>query len=55
VDDFLDDPDEVREIALSAGYHADPEHFKGLRSDHQYLWPGLREEFSRLLGTPVTE
>ncbi|WP_432171606.1 DUF6445 family protein [Streptomyces sp. 1222.5] len=55
VDDFLDDPDEVREIALNAGYHTDPEHFKGLRSDHRYLWPGLREEFSRLLGTPVAE
>ncbi|WP_371645329.1 DUF6445 family protein [Streptomyces mirabilis] len=55
VDDFLDDPDEVREIALSASYHTDLQYFKGLRSDHRFLWPGLREEFSRLLGTPVTE
>ncbi|MFJ8106306.1 DUF6445 family protein [Streptomyces sp. NPDC096132] len=55
VDDFLDDPDEVRGIALSTGYHTDARYFKGLRSDHRFLWPGLREEFSRLLGTPVTE
>ncbi|MFE9613644.1 DUF6445 family protein [Streptomyces sp. NPDC006012] len=55
VDDFLDDPDEVRRIALNTKFHSDLAYFKGLRSDHRYLWPGLREEFSRLLGTPVTE
>ncbi|MEI8050640.1 MAG: DUF6445 family protein [Actinomycetes bacterium] len=55
VDDFLKNPDEVREIALSQTYVARPEYFKGLRTDERFLWPNLREEFSRLLGLEVTD
>jgi Family of unknown function (DUF6445) len=55
VDDFLLDPDEVRELALAQRYVSDLRYFKGVRSDQRFLWPHLREEFSRLLGTPVLE
>lgn len=55
VDEFLRDPDEVRDLALSLKYGEDLRYFKGRRSEERYLWPNLREEFSRLLGKPVTE
>lgn len=55
VDNFFDDPDEIRAIALAQEYREDLHRYKGLRSTHRFLWPHLREEFGRLLGTPVTE
>jgi len=55
VDDFLRDPDETRRIALAQRYQSNLAYFKGLRSEQRFLWPGLREEFGRLLGGPVTE
>ncbi|MHB1598732.1 MAG: DUF6445 family protein [Acidimicrobiales bacterium] len=55
IDDFFDDPDEVRTIALAADYGADLRYFKGVRSTQRFLWPNLREELSRLLGTEVVE
>lgn len=54
VDDFFNDPDEIRAIALAQEYGEDLRFYKGLRSTHRFLWPNLREEFGRLLGTPVT-
>lgn len=53
VDDFFADPDEVREVALKAHYGADLRYYKGLRSSECFLWPGLREELGRLLGTEI--
>lgn len=53
VDDFFKNPDEVREIALSQRYYSNLKAFKGLRSDKRFLWPFMREELSRLLGTPI--
>ena len=55
VDDFLRNPDEVRELALAQEYGSDLRHYKGLRTNQRFLWPNLREEFSRLIGKPVTE
>lgn len=55
VDEFLRDPHEVRAIALAQEYGSDVRFFKGLRSQERFLWPNLREEFGRLIGTPVTE
>jgi hypothetical protein len=55
VDDFFHDPDEIRTLALSQEYEADLRFYKGLRSIQRFLWPHLREEFGRLLGTPVVE
>ena len=55
VDNFFDDPDEIRAIALAQEYGDDLRFFKGLRSKQRFLWPHMREELGRLLGTPVTE
>jgi hypothetical protein len=54
VDEFFRDPDEVRNLALAQEYGADTRYYKGLRTHERFLWPHLREEFGRLLGTPVT-
>jgi Family of unknown function (DUF6445) len=55
VDEFFEDPDEIRALALAQRYVSDVRYYKGLRSDQRFLWPHLREEFGRLLGTPVIE
>jgi hypothetical protein len=54
VDNFFDDPDEIRAIALAQEYVENPGRYKGLRSTHRFLWPHLRENLGRLLATPVT-
>lgn len=55
VDDFFYDPDEIRAVALAQQFAPDLRYYKGLRSLTRFPWPYLREEFSRLLGKPVTE
>jgi hypothetical protein len=55
VDEFFRNPDEVRALALAQQYGSDLRYYKGLRTSERFLWPGLREEFGRLLGRPVTE
>jgi hypothetical protein len=54
VDNFFDDPDQIRAIALAQEYGEDLRFYKGFRSTQRFLWPHLREELGRLLGTPVT-
>jgi hypothetical protein len=54
VDNFFRDPDEVHAVALAQRYREDLRFYKGKRSELRYLWPGLREEFSRLLNIPIT-
>jgi hypothetical protein len=53
VDDFYNDPDQVRATALHHQYHSDERYFKGERSTQPALWPWVREEFSRLIGAPI--
>jgi hypothetical protein len=55
VDDFLTNPDEIREFALKLEYRADNRYFRGQRSTTVHLWPGIRDIFSRLLGREVTQ
>ena len=55
VDNFFEDPDEIRAIALAQKYGENRRFYKGLRSQQRFLWPHMREELGRLLGTPVTE
>jgi hypothetical protein len=55
VDNFFENPDEIRAIALAQEYGEDLRFFKGSRSRQRFLWPHMREELGRLLGTPVTE
>jgi hypothetical protein len=54
-DNFLADPNAVRAFALTLQYRSDSNYFRGQRSTTRYLWPGIREEFERLLGKPVTK
>lgn len=53
VDNFFTDPDEIRAIALAQEYRENLRFYKGWRSTQRFLWPHMREELSRLLGTPV--
>lgn len=53
VDNFFDDPDEIRAIALSQEYGENSRFYKGLRSTQRFLWPFMAEELERLLGVPV--
>lgn len=54
VDDFYDNPEQIREYALSVEYQAGPEYHKGRRSVLQYDFPGLREKFESILGFGIT-
>lgn len=53
VDNFFDDPDEIRAIALSQEYVGNLSRYKGLRSTQRFLWPNMVEELERLIGTKV--
>jgi glycosyltransferase involved in cell wall biosynthesis len=53
VDDFYEGPDDIRALALAQEYFSDSARFKGRRTRERFLWPGLREEFSRLLGARI--
>jgi len=56
VDDFLKDPDAVREFALSQPYQVNndgEQGYIGNRTVKQYLFPGLKEEFERIMGRKI--
>jgi hypothetical protein len=55
VDDFYQDPDAIRKLALAAEYEADLRYFKGVRSKQKFLFPYVKEEFERLLGVRITD
>ena len=54
VDNFYENPDEVRKFALSRTFHNHPEYHKGRRTDECYRFAGLKERFEQLLGRKVT-
>lgn len=57
VDNFLKDPDAMREFALAQEYEINRDGEKGYigsRTVKQFLYPGLREEFERIMGRPIT-
>jgi hypothetical protein len=56
VDNFLQDPDAMREFALTREYqenHDGEQGYIGNRTVHQYLFPGLKEEFERIMGRKI--
>ena len=55
VDDFYDDPDTVRTLALAQPYHREPEYYKGERSTTRFLWPWLKEDFEQRLGLMIVD
>lgn len=55
VDDFYNDPDYIRKMALEAEYHSDNRFYKGRRTKKNYLFPYLREEFCRLIKADISD
>lgn len=55
VDNFYDNPDLVREYALTQEYKANELYHKGSRTQKSYIPSWVKDEFSRLLGKKVTE
>lgn len=54
VDDFLLNPDAVRQFGLRQEFAADNRYFRGQRSKTRHLWPGMREHLERLLGKRIS-
>ena len=54
VDNFLKDPDAVRQFALGQVFVANEQRYKGKRTAERFLWPGLKEEFERLLNWQIS-
>lgn len=53
VDNFYDNPDLVRSLALEQDFYPNIKAYKGLRST-RFLFPGLKEKFEKLLGKPIS-
>jgi tetratricopeptide (TPR) repeat protein len=56
VDNFYADPDAIREFALAQDYHQGGfgRGYIGRRTFQQFLFPGLKEEFERIMGEKIT-
>jgi len=56
VDNFYTDPDAIREFALNQEYHQGGlgRGYIGRRTFEQFLFPGLKEEFERIMGEKIT-
>jgi hypothetical protein len=57
VDNFYDSPDEVRKFALEQEYVEGGfgRGFIGRRTEQQFLFPGLKEKFEKIMGRKITE
>jgi hypothetical protein len=54
VDDFYENPDLIRAIALEQEFYPNIKAYKGLRSSTRFLLPGLKEKFETLLGVKIS-
>jgi hypothetical protein len=57
VDNFYENPDQVREFALKQEYVEGGfgRGFIGRRTEQQFLFPGLKERFEEIMGRKITE
>lgn len=55
VDNFYQDPDSVREFALTLDFQFHPGYHKGKRTEKTYLFPGLKESFEKILGKKIAD
>jgi hypothetical protein len=57
VDNFYEDPDQVREFALNQDYVEGGfgRGFIGRRTEQQFLFPGLKERFEEIMGKTITK
>ena len=53
VDNFYNNPDQVRNLALSVDYEMDIRYYKGYRSTGQWVMDGTREAFEKIIGRPI--
>lgn len=54
VDNFYDDPHSIREFALNQEYNEDLNYYKGNRSKQQFIVPGTKEAFEKIIGRKIT-
>lgn len=54
VDNFYQDPDSVRALALQQEFFEEP-YFIGKRTQRQFLFPGIKESFEDVLGQKITK
>jgi tetratricopeptide (TPR) repeat protein len=57
VDDFYENPEQIRDFALSQEYHIGGlgKDYIGRRTYQQFLFPGLKEEFEKIMGMRITK
>jgi len=54
VDNFYDDPYAVREFALKQEFQENLNYYKGSRSTQQFIVPGTKEAFEKIIGKKIT-
>ena len=54
VDDFYADPHAVREFVLQQEFEPNLNYYKGSRSNQQYIVPGTKEAFEKIIGKKIT-
>jgi predicted O-methyltransferase YrrM len=54
VDDFYADPYAIREFALQQEFEPNLNYYKGSRSHNQYIVPGTKEAFEKIMGRKIT-
>lgn len=54
VDNFYEDPDNVRANALAQDFFENNNNYKGLRTKQTFLFPGLKEKFEEILNDTIT-
>lgn len=54
VDDFYENPYDVREFALQQEFEANLDYYKGNRSKQQFIIPGTKEAFEKIIGRKIT-
>jgi glycosyltransferase involved in cell wall biosynthesis len=53
VDDFYENPYDVREFALQQEFEENLDYYKGSRSRNQYVIPGTKEAFEKIIGRKI--
>jgi hypothetical protein len=55
VDNFYEDPDEIRRFALTQEFRYHEKYHKGKRTDKVFLFDGLKESFEHYLGASIKD
>jgi hypothetical protein len=53
VDNFYENPDSVRNFALSQAFNEHKDYHKGKRTDNCFRFNGIKEDFERILGVKI--